>query len=124
MFKHLIYIIAGLSLFITAFISNNAVTAQSGYSRTFDGGTIQSMEAECTCSGGTLIEFQSYVDNSTVEYIYQPGATTLYANYNILSSGNYFLSTHFPYGICLVYIGESCETEGNPQGTLMMVGTS
>jgi hypothetical protein len=124
MLRHLLYIITGLILFIGAFVSNAMVTAQSGYSRMFDGGTIQSTETECTCSGGTLIEFESYVDQSTHEYIYQPGVTTLYSNYNIFSSGNYFLSTHFPYGTCLVYVGESCETEGNPEGTLTKIGTS
>ncbi len=108
--------------FLSAFV---IVDAQSGYSRTFDGGETMGIVEECTCSGGTLLMFRSYVDQSTHQYVYQPGVTQLYANYyGIFKSGGYFLDTHVPGGICLIYSGNSCTSTGNPEGTLFQVGSS
>ncbi len=124
MLKYLSYIIASFLLLIGILSFPTLIKAQSGYSRFFDGGTVASVETQCTCSGGTLIQFYSYVDNQNHEYVYQYGTTQLYAYYDIFTSGNYFLSTHFPVGVCLVYAGETCTSEGNPEGTLTQVGTS
>ncbi len=92
--------------------------------RLFDGGTIGGMEVMCTCSGGIDINYSSYVDNSDHEYIYQIGSTKLYEKNNFMKEDSYFLATLIPYGICMVYIGEGCDSEGDPEGTLTGIGTS
>ena len=90
--------------------------------RTFDGGTIQVIVRQCYCSGGTEIKFKSYVDSGTYTYLYEPGATQLYENYDVYSSGNYFLDTHFPGGVC--QYGAYCAQSDVPDGTLTQIGTS
>ena len=95
------------------------------YGATFDGGKLQGMEEVCSCSGGTTIKVDSYVDNTRHIYLYQMGATQLYANYNIMGTGNYFLTTLTPFATCMVYRGEDCENSNqSPEGTFQMIGTS
>ena len=95
------------------------------YGRMFDGGELQGIADECTCSGGMTINTQSYVDNSSHVYLYQLGATQLYANYNIMSSNAYFLTTLEPFAMCMVYEGEDCnDSSSNPEGMFMLTGTS
>ncbi|MBU6426671.1 hypothetical protein KGQ27_00290 [Patescibacteria group bacterium] len=91
----------------------------------FDGGTLQGMDSECSCSGGETIKVQSYVDDSQHVYLYQPGVTTLDMNYNIMSSGNYFLTTLFPFAMCLD-ASEDCEGSSGqqPSGIFLEIGTS
>jgi hypothetical protein len=122
--KYIYYIIFSLVLFILSFGFATRTNALTGYTRLFDGGVVLSVITTCTCSGGMLIEFQSFVDNSSHQYIYQYGLTQLYSYYNIFSGGNYFLSTHFPSGVCLVYSGNSCTSYGSPEGTLTQIGSS
>ncbi len=95
------------------------------FGATFDGGELQGMDTMCTCSGGETIDIQSYVDNSQHTYLYELGASTLYANYDIMSSNGYFLATLTPMAMCLVYEGEDCDQEGQtPEGMFNLVGTS
>ncbi|GEM_PF-2645132 len=115
--KALISIIAIVSLVLP-------LTAKA-YGRMFDGGMLLGIEEKCTCSGGTNINTMSYVDNSYHVYLYQPGVTQLYPNYNIMSSDAYFLTTLTPVAICLVYQGEDCgDSAQNPEGVFRLIGTS
>ncbi len=113
-----------VGFFDVVFAKIYTVNKAFAYGSTFDGGEIDSIKEMCTCSGSMDIKFKSYVDSQTHEYIYQPGVTTLYQNYNLFSSSGYFLTTIYPFGICLVEEGEDCNTEGDPEGTLNLVGTS
>ena len=91
----------------------------------FDGGELLGMEDECTCSAGTTINTYSYVDDSSHVYLYQPGVTQLYANYDIMNSDGYFLTTLEPFSMCLVYEGEDCDDSSqSPEGTFLLTGTS
>ena len=109
------------TLTISAFLPFRA----HAYGRSFDGGELKGMDTMCTCSGGETIKINSYVDSSQHVYLYELGATELYANYNITSSNGYFLTTLAPFAECLVYEGEDCNQEGQtPEGTFEMVGTS
>lgn len=95
------------------------------YGATFDGGMLEGMVDECSCTGGETIRVNSYVDNSSHVYWYEWGATQLYANYNISSSGGYFLTTLMPFAICMVYEGEDCNNSSeSPEGMFLMTGTS
>lgn len=91
----------------------------------FDGGMIQKIESQCSCSGGQTIRVQSYADESEHVYLYQPGATTLYMNYNISTPGNYFLATLIPFAMCLDS-SEDCEGSSGqqPEGIFTQIGTS
>jgi hypothetical protein len=96
------------------------------FGATFDGGQLQGMDTMCTCSGGETIKIKSYVDNSQHVYLYELGATKLYANYNIMSMNGYFLATLTPFAECLVYKGEECDSSSgqSPEGTFSQIGTS
>jgi hypothetical protein len=75
----------------------------------------------CSCSGNFLI----YVSPPRGgQFIYQPGATRMFAYYTLPRSGIWVLGDYFPYGVCLQYAGYTCTTVGAPQGTMNMVGTS
>jgi len=76
----------------------------------------------CTCSANTLVYIQD-VRGQSLQLMYQPGASILYMNYNI-SAGVNVLGDYTSGGQCLVYAGESCTTEGSPQGTIRQIGTS
>lgn len=95
------------------------------YGASFDGGTLQGMDSTCSCSGGEVIKIKSYVDDQTHYYLYQPGVTHLYANYDIESSDAYFLTTLFPLAICLDG-ADDCEGSSgqSPEGIFLLNGTS
>lgn len=61
--------------------------------------------------------------SQSLDLIWMLGVTNTYMNYNFSMQGYYTLLNYFPYGICLVYEGESCTTEGNPRGTIWNEGT-
>jgi hypothetical protein len=91
----------------------------------YDGGELQGQDHQCSCTGAEAIKIKSYVDNTTHIYMYQPGATELYQNYNIEASGNYFLTTLLPVAICLD-ASEECEGSSgqSPEGIFFLTGTS
>ena len=90
----------------------------------FDGGMISGMETECDCQGeGMDITVQSYVDQSDYVYLYMPGLTQLFMNYNIESPDNYFLTTLEPIGVCLVGVDPYCDDD-SPDGVFELTGTS
>jgi hypothetical protein len=95
------------------------------YGSLFDGGELQGQDSQCSCSGGQTIKIMSYVDHSQHVYLYQPGVTQLYANYNILSTNGYFLTTLVPLAYCFD-ASEECEGSSGqqPEGIFLMVGTS
>lgn len=114
-------------LFISAFIVVNILYTPKAHANygLFDGGMLLGPMEFCTCSGGMLILVQSYVDQMVKGYTFQFGASQLYANYNIMSAGSYFLTTLSPVGICLVIRESDCRnTEFPSMGMFLLVGTS
>ena len=93
-------------------------------SRMHDGGTIGGVDTECTCSGSELVKYSSYVDDQDYKYIYSYLTTETYSNYDQTTQDQYFLATLIPYGECMVYEGEDCNSEGSPDGTLTGIGSS
>jgi hypothetical protein len=90
-----------------------------------DGGMLEGVVEQCTCSGGQTIRVLSYVDDSMHVYMYEYGATILDMNYALQSTGNYFKTTLEPFSTCLIYQGEDCSSsDESPEGLFMEVGTS
>lgn len=90
----------------------------------FDGGMVMAPEIECSCQGeGIDITVQSYVDQSDYVYLYMPGVTQLFMNYNIESPGSFFLTTLVPVGVCMVGVDPYCDDD-SPDGTFILTGTS
>jgi hypothetical protein len=91
----------------------------------FDGGMLEGVDSQCSCSGGQTIRVTSDVDYSSHVYMYQPGATQLFMNYNIESAGGNFLTTLIPFAICLD-ASEECEGSSGqmPEGIFFLTGTS
>lgn len=89
-----------------------------------DGGMLEGMESECSCSGGMTIRVTSDVDYSSHVYLYQPGATQLFMNYDIVGAGNSFLTTLIPVAVCLDAAAECGETGQQPEGIFFFTGTS
>ncbi|MEN9649327.1 MAG: hypothetical protein RL094_294 [Candidatus Parcubacteria bacterium] len=90
----------------------------SGASPDYFGGSITNV-TYCTCSVSIMLDIQDKVTNSTLTVLYTPGVSTLHANYNVFSSGPNVIGGYTPGGAqCQVYVGESCESEGNPRGTI------
>jgi hypothetical protein len=66
----------------------------------------------------------SDVRGSSISLIYQPGASTLYKNYNVFGTNQNVLGTYTGGGTCLVINGPECNTQGSPRGTISKIGTS
>ena len=76
----------------------------------FGGRIIFSMP--CTCGYGTLVVLGPPRGGM---YIYYPGSSTLYRNYNIFHSGPAGLGMANPTtGTCLIYAGTTCFTINAP----------
>ncbi|HAT68243.1 MAG: hypothetical protein A2481_03840 [Candidatus Yonathbacteria bacterium RIFOXYC2_FULL_47_9] len=57
-------------------------------------------------------------------YMYQPGASLIYAYYQIFRSGPWVLGTYVPGGACMVYVAVGCSPALVPTGTIVTAGTS
>lgn len=78
----------------------------------------------CTCNASTLLDIND-VNQGSLSLLYQAGTSELYAYYNVFGTGQNVLGTYTQGGgSCLVYVGEGCDTEGNPNGTIKTIGTS
>jgi hypothetical protein len=78
----------------------------------------------CTCSISLLLDIND-VRGWTTSLLFSPGFSHLYAYYNIFAAGPEVLGTYIQSGgQCQVYDGVSCNSQGNPQGTIKIVGTS
>lgn len=77
----------------------------------------------CTCSSSIMLDIKD-VRGSTISIIYQPGASTLYENYNVFGTNQNVLGTYTSGGTCLVVNGPKCSTQGSPRGTIRIIGTS
>jgi len=78
----------------------------------------------CTCGVSMLLDINQS-GGQTLSLLYQPGASTLYEEYNVFVSGANVLGTYSQGGgQCEVYEGEECQSEGNPTGTITKIGTS
>lgn len=86
------------------------------------GGSVSKV-TRCTCSSSSMLDIDD-VRGSQIQLIYTPGSSRLYANYNVNGTGQNVLGTYAGGGQCMVLRGEECESEGNPRGTIQMIGTS
>lgn len=77
----------------------------------------------CTCMASVMLDIDD-VRGQSISLVYTPGVSTLYANYDIYSTGQEVLGTYSSGGTCLVYEGEDCNSEGNPTGTITKIGTN
>lgn len=74
----------------------------------------------CTCSGNFLLYITPPKDG-----FFSWNFGPQYANYMLPSEGVWTLGLYEPFGICLIYVGESCEEFIRPDGTITpIVGTS
>jgi hypothetical protein len=94
----------------------------SGGSQTFSGRV--SNVTYCTCSASIMLDIGGSSGGGKKSLIYTPGASQLYATFNIYGTGENVLGTYTSGGTCLVYHGEDCSSQGSPDGTIKMVGTS
>ena len=96
------------------------------YGRMYDGGPTDTkgVDTECTCSGSTLLKFDSSLDYQTHYYVDQDGVSTLVGStIGVMSEGNDYLTTVYPYGVCEIIEGEECNNSDNtPEGTLNIAG--
>lgn len=78
----------------------------------------------CTCSISLMLDIAD-VRGQSISLIFSPGASQLYEDYNVFTAGPEVLGTYVGSGsMCEVYDGESCNSQGNPRGTIKMIGTS
>ena len=64
------------------------------------------------------------VRGNNLELVYTPGISKLYEYYNVYGTGQNVLGTYTQGGSCMVYSGNNCRREGNPRGTISLIGTS
>ena len=81
---------------------------------------------ECTCSDSRLLDMTG-ADKKTLSLLVTAGTqvkATANSEYGITTGmsavGNYTSGG----ASCLVYSGEECNSEGSPQGTITLIGTS
>lgn len=74
----------------------------------------------CTCSLNTLLTIGSPMGGM---FMYQPGTSTLYRNYNVFFSGPWTVGLASGYSTCMVYSGNSCVSRGGGQ-LIRKIGTS
>lgn len=97
-----------------------------GQSTSDFGGSITNV-TYCTCSAAILLDIRD-VRGGTKSLLFQYGQSSLKENYNIYTSNVNVLGGYTQGGgQCQVYNGESCDSQGNPQGTIDFIrgiGTS
>ncbi len=105
---------------------SSASTGSTGGSGTqYFGGRISNV-TYCTCSASVMIDVQDKL-RGYVSVIYMPGVSRLYANYNVFTPGPNVIGGYTPGGVCLIYSGTQCNSQGAPMGTINTihgVGTS
>jgi hypothetical protein len=79
---------------------------------------------ECTCSGAKLLDIQD-VTKGRISLLYKYGQSKLYMYYNINGTGQQVLGTYTQGGgQCEIISYPKCKSQGNPSGTIEMIGTS
>ena len=70
------------------------------------------------------MKFDSSLDYQTHYYVDQDGVSTLVGStIGVMSEGNDYLTTVYPYGVCEIIEGEECNNSDNtPEGTLNIAG--
>lgn len=113
-------IIVGITLL--AMLINVPIEVQKAEAQNpFNFGGIVAWSYFCECSGDFLLYVTPPKDGFFMWY--SPGDQ--YANYMLPSTGVWTLGLYAPFGICLIYVGESCEEFIHPAGTILpTVGTS
>jgi len=86
------------------------------------GGSVTKV-TRCTCGPSSMLDIND-VRGQQISVIYTPGASQLYMDYNVNGTGQNVLGTYTSGGQCMVYSGTSCRSEGNPKGTIQLIGTS
>jgi hypothetical protein len=75
----------------------------------------------CPCSGNLAVVVGP---PSGGIFMYQPGATIVYAFYQIFRPGPWVLGNYTPGGSCMQFIPYGCAPMAWPTGTINEVGTS
>ena len=119
---------AGISSLVGNLFGGNSlssgVTGSSGSGSSDNFGGEITDTTQCTCGDSTLL----YIDDvrgQSLELLYEPLTTTLYSHYNT-DTGATVMGTYTSGGTCEKYSVETeeCESEGNPDGTISIMGTS
>ncbi len=105
-------------------LSSSAKSADSGGSSGMQnfGGSVTWI-TYCTCDASILLDIKD-VRGQTKSLLYMAGVSTLYSQYNVFTTNVKVLGLYTPGGACLVYEGEDCDSQGNPDGTINKIGTS
>lgn len=93
-------------------------TGSGGGNVDFFGGSITNV-TYCTCSTSVMLDINDKVTNNTLTVVYIPGVSRLYANYNIFTAGPNVIGGYWQGSAqCLIYSGNSCQSQGSPRGTI------
>ncbi|GEM_PF-2944378 len=106
------------------FTKNSAAQAAGG-GTSLIGGTIE-QSIICTCSANIALKIKGVTGSFGGDFIFQPGASQLFACYNIFSSGPWVLGTASGNAQCEQVRGEECEQDEQvPNGQVIQIlGTS
>ncbi len=108
-----------LSIIILVSVPSVSDAATAGASTVSKFGGFLKKSYFCSCSGNFLLTIKNLVTpTGNIELLYQPGYSSLKMFYNFYTPGVAMLGTYTSGGKCEVYVGESCETKGNPKGTI------
>jgi hypothetical protein len=86
------------------------------------GGSVTQV-TRCTCGPSSLL-YINQAGGGQIQLLYTPGQSTLYPNDNVNGTGQQVMGLYTQGGECKVHTATYCRTEGSPQGTISMVGTS
>jgi hypothetical protein len=103
------------------FSGGGSIGGGSGATQNF-GGKVTEV-TYCTCEAAILLNIND-VRGNQLQLLYSSAVSKLFANYDVYGTGQEVLGTYTNGGSCLVYSGEECNTEGNPNGTILLIGTS
>jgi hypothetical protein len=118
------FFVSVLIVSVVLFFTQSAVVSAQARANTPFGG-LRLFSLTCTCSANVLLFIMDYSSKSLKRLIYQPGASRLYMNFNIMGA-TYLLGTYTRGGQCEMYAGTSC-TDINSDGMIDSnpgVGTS
>jgi hypothetical protein len=111
------------ALVTASMLSDNSSSASGASPFQNFGGRITNV-TYCTCMASVLLDIND-VRGESKSLLFMPGASMLYSQYNVYTPGVTVLGDYTPGGgACLVYHGEDCTSEGNPQGTIHQIGTN
>lgn len=101
----------------------SGLLSSGGTGSIFNFGGMVIRYTQCTCGPSSMLDIMD-VRGQMTQLVYTPGISRIYMYYNIYGTGQNVLGTYTPGGVCLVYVGTGCTSQGIPRGTIQMIGTS